>query len=76
MQKSALVDYKLDDGGDRFTDVADMPEKRGKAETPSTAQREHVHEAIAWQKDANQEGRDEPIKTRVMGLHRFQMWKF
>ena len=57
-----------------------MPEKRGKAETPSTAQREHVHEAIAGEKmlikKAVMTMLLQPIKTRVMGLHKFQMWKF
>jgi hypothetical protein len=38
-----------------------MPEKRGKAETPTTVQREHVPEAIAGQDDADQEGRDDHV---------------
>ena len=38
-----------------------MPEKRGKAETPTTVKREHVHKAIAGQEDADQEGRDDHV---------------
>jgi hypothetical protein len=55
-QKTGLVDNKLDDEGVRFTDVTNMPEKRGKAETPTIVQREHVHKAIAGQEVADQDG--------------------
>ena len=55
-QKTGLVDNKLDDEGVRFTDVTNMPEKRGKAETTTIVQREHVHKAIAGQEVADQDG--------------------
>ena len=61
MQKTGLVDYKLNDKEVRFTDVAVMPEKRGKAATPTTVQREHVHKSIAGQEDAGQEGYDDHV---------------
>ena len=60
-QKTGLIDYKLDDGGVRFTDVTNMPEKKEKAETSTTVHREHVPEAIAGQDDADQEGRDDHV---------------
>jgi hypothetical protein len=48
-----------DDGRVKVTVVADMSEKREKAKTPITVQREHVHEAVAGQEDAEQDGRDD-----------------
>ena len=54
--KTGLVEYKRNDGGVRFTDIANMPEKRGKAVTMTTVQREHVHKAIAGQEVADQDG--------------------
>ena len=49
--KTGLVEDKLDGGGIRFTDVADMSEKRERTKTLTTVQRDHVHEALAVQED-------------------------
>jgi hypothetical protein len=58
-QKTSLGDFKLDDGGVRLTDVTKMPEKRGKAETPTIVQREYVHKAIAGQEATDPDGSDD-----------------
>ena len=50
-----------DDGGDKFIEIADMSEKRERAETPTTLQGEHVHKAFAVHEDADQEGHDDHV---------------
>ena len=61
MQNTGSVENKSDDGGDKFIDVADLSEKRERAKTPTTVQRERVHEAFVVQEDADQEDREDHV---------------
>ena len=61
IQKTGSVEDKSDDGGDKFIDVADMSEKRERAKTPTTMQRERVHEAFVVQEDADQESHNDHV---------------
>ena len=61
MLNTSSVEDNSDEGGDTFIDVADMSEKRKRAETPTIMQRECVHEAIVVQEDADQGGRDDCV---------------
>ena len=72
MQKTRSTEDESDDGEEKFIEVANISENRERAETLTTVQREHIHEALAVQ-----EGRDamllQPVKTKVLGLPMFQM---
>ena len=53
------VEENRSDEGDEFFEVTDMSMLRERAETPTTVQRDRVHEASDVQQDFDQEGRDD-----------------